>query len=218
MCGRAAIGDIAVVVKFKGAVDEMSCKHGMDTVGKQPRVGSLSIGTISRALSECGNMVTAVDVFSTLQVLHIDNCGLRPRLTSLCRLLRPHKPLREIQTGLARLVSISVRSVWSRLPSKSRSFSVPVTIAGGQSTRKHTQYSGPISNGSICNPLYLEAYATFYQEAIKLSGLARRISFLWQSHGIHAVKKDPARSYQPEATVRARSRQIVKRQAVSVLD
>ena len=163
-------------------------------------------------------MVTAVDVFSTLQVLHIDNCGSRPRLTSLCRLLGPHKPLRESQIGLARLVSISVRSVWSRLPSKSRSFPVPVTIAGGQSTRKHTQYSGPISNGSTCNPLYLEAYATSYQEAIKLSGLPRRISVLWQSHSIHAVKKDPARSYQPKATVRVRSRQIVKLQAVSVLD
>ena len=105
---------------------------------------------------------------STLPVLHIDNCGSRPRLTSLCRLLRPYKPLREIQVGLARLVSIFVRNVRSRLLSKSRSFAVPVTIAGGQFTRKHTQYSRPLSNGSMCNPLCLLAYATPYQkEAVK---------------------------------------------------
>ena len=66
-------------------------------------------------------MVTAAYVFSTLPALHSDNCGLRQRLTSLCRLPRPHKRLRETQTGLARLMSIFVRNVRSRL-SKSRSF------------------------------------------------------------------------------------------------
>ena len=50
-CGRAVISDIAsVVVKFGLAVEELSCKHGMDIVWKQPGVGPLSIGNISPAL------------------------------------------------------------------------------------------------------------------------------------------------------------------------
>lgn len=49
--GRAVISDVnSVAVKFEGTVDEMSCKRGMDIVGKQPGVGPISIGTISRAL------------------------------------------------------------------------------------------------------------------------------------------------------------------------
>ena len=137
---------------------------------------------------ECVNMVTAAYVISTL---HSDSCRSRPRLTSLCRLLRPHKRLRETQIGLARLMSIFVRNVRSRLLSKST-----LTIAGERFTRKPTQYSGRIPNGSICNTLGLEVYVTPYLKVVFTNEKASKASpVCCNSNGTHLSKDRPRRPY-----------------------
>ena len=164
-------------------------------------------------------MVTAAYVISTLPVMHSDNCGRRQRSTSLCRLLRPHKRLRETQIGLARLMSIFVRNVRSHLLSKSRSSGVPLTIAGERFTRKPTQHSRRIANGSICNSLSLEACVTPYLKEVYTNEQASTTSPVCRnSNGIHPSKEKPRRPILARSYSTGMESQKFRRQAVSLLD